>query len=61
MIIRATDLDPADERPAGRMVVRALGLPAKGTPEAQEASEILQMLGLKPYKAAPRSTQAGAH
>lgn len=48
-----------DERKAARMVVRNLGLPDKGTEDAQKASDILEMLGLKPYQAHARSTKAG--
>lgn len=57
--VRAVDLDPADERPAGRMVIRAQGLPKAGTAEFVKAGEMLEMLGLKPYQAAPRSTKVG--
>ena len=53
------DCDPITARSAGRVVVRALGLPKPGTDDFADASDIMEMLGLKPYTARARSTKAG--
>ncbi len=57
--MRSDAVKPEDQRAAGRMVVRALGLPAQGTAEFDKAEEMLEMLGIKPYQAHARSTKAG--